>query len=196
MKPTMWKIVSLVSALLAASLTSHAQNLITNGSFEIGVFADDGDGWQCLQPGSTLLPGWTIISDDIVRAVNTNYWEITASDGSFHLDLAGCSDSPPHGGITQIIRTSIGQAYRLSLDLGVHNRPDNPDLGGPITVFVSTGFTNAWFTHDAAESDTQWRTYSLDFIAQTARTPIIILGTNGKHYIGVDNVSVVALRED
>jgi hypothetical protein len=196
MKPTMWKIVSLVSALLAASLTSHAQDLITNGSFEIGVFADDGGGWQCLQPGATLLPGWTIISDDIVRAVNTNYWEITASHGSFHLDLAGCSDSPPHGGITQTIPTWIGQAYRLSLNLGVHNRPDNPDLGGPSTVFVSTGFTNAWFTHDAVESGTQWRTYSLDFIAQTARTPIIILGTNGKHHIGVDNVSVVALREE
>jgi len=196
MKPTMWKIVSLVSALLAASLTSHAQNLIMNGSFEIGVFADDGGGWQCLQPGSTLLPGWTIISDDIVRAVNTNHWEITASHGSFHLDLAGCSDSPPHGGITQTIPTRIGQAYRLSLDLGIHNRPDNPDLGGPISVFVSTGFTNAWFTHDAVESSTQWRTYSLDFIAQTARTPIIILGTNGKHHIGVDNVSVVALREE
>jgi hypothetical protein len=196
MKPTMWKIVPLVAALLAAGLTSHAQNLITNGSFEIGAFADDGDGWQCLQPGSTLLQGWTIISDDIVRAVNTNYWEITASHGSFHLDLAGCSDSPPHGGITQTIPTQIGQAYRLSLDLGVHNRSDNPDLGGPISVFVSTGFTNAWFTHDTAESGSQWRTYSLDFIAKTDRTPIIILGTNGKHHIGVDNVSVEARREE
>jgi serine/threonine protein kinase len=172
------------------------QNLMVNGSFELGPFVGDSEGWQVLQPGSSQLPGWTVVSDDILRAVNSNRWGIVASKGSYHLDFTGMNDRPPYGGITQIVKTKIGQAYRLSLDLGTHNRPDNPSLGGPITVSVSTGFTNLSFTHNPTGSGSQWRTYSFVFVAETERTPVTIVGTAGRDHIGVDNVSLVAVSSN
>mgnify|MGYP003505489481 CR=1 FL=1 len=51
-----------VSLVIAAATPAQA-NLLTNGSFELGAFVNQGNDTMSLGAGSTVITGWTVITD-------------------------------------------------------------------------------------------------------------------------------------
>ncbi len=162
-------------------------SLITNDSFELGNFTDSYGNGMSLPVGSTQITGWTVVNAETAWLNTPNIWGLAASDGAFFLDLTGYHNSSPYGGVSQTITTTIGQQYTLSLDLGT-GQP-NQWVTGPISVVASAGSTSRSFTLDPGS---QWQTFSFDFTADAAITPVTIIGTVGYQYIGLDNVSIDA----
>jgi hypothetical protein len=186
------------SFLLVGTMTAQAQNLLTNGSFEQGAFGSPANGFTSLGVGSTGITGWSVFNDQIAWGTTPNFTPITAADGIRFLDMQdpGASGAP-YAGVSQSIATTIGQMYQFSLQLGTLEQTTfDPDLRGPITVTATAGATSVPFTFaPPANSGMQWGTFSFNFTATSTSTPISILGTSGKNFIGVDNASVIAIPE-
>ncbi|MGK7958554.1 MAG: PEP-CTERM sorting domain-containing protein [Crocosphaera sp.] len=169
----------------------QASNLIQNGSFENinGTFSYNRYGGMQLNPGSTVIPGWTTTNGELAWLDNSNPWGIRTPFDSFFLELTGYTDRPPYGGVTQNIDTVVGGQYTLSMSLGL----SNPSYRGPISVTATAGSSSQTFTFNSSEPGNQWGDFSLDFTGTHTSTPISIIGTstaNG-YYFGLDNVSVV-----
>ena len=178
-----------LSLVCCLPVLATAQNLITNGSFELGIFQPAGDSFEDNPVGSTKITGWAVVIDGLNRGQNGNPYHITASNGIKLLDLAGRDNIPPHGAVRQTISTVIGQQYIFSMDLGTYQ--DDPGTRGPITASVSVGSASRTFTHNPTGTGNQWATYSFDFTADSSQTTITIQGISGVYYIGLDNVSVI-----
>jgi len=110
--------IATASLLLAltAPTAAAAQNLLTNGSFELGtnpgLFID-------LPGGSTAITGWTV-GDFHIDYVNSATWN--ASDGVRSVDLDGSVTAPPrNGSIFQSFATTAGQQYVVSFDLSANS---------------------------------------------------------------------------
>src|SRR5579871_4653800 len=87
---------------------------ITNGSFENtgGTFVGDVNKVDLLASGSTAIPGWTTINGvPTAWLQNGNPYGISASNGSFFLDLTGYADSGTYGGVMQTFATTAGTSY-------------------------------------------------------------------------------------
>ena len=146
-----------------------------------------------LPSGSSVIPGWTITTAELVWINNANVYGITTPFGNSFLDLTGYHNSSPYGGVSQTINTTIGQNYTLSLSLGVNNT--NSLYSGPISVTASAGSINQIFGYDSSGSGNFWGDFNFNFTASSSSTPISIVGlsTAGGTYIGLDNVSVTAV---
>src|SRR5258708_7712572 len=59
---------------------------ITNSSFESGTFVNDGNGTMVLPLGSTVIPGWTVVTDQVAWIISPNPWGLSAQDGNRFLD--------------------------------------------------------------------------------------------------------------
>jgi hypothetical protein len=183
------------SALLSLSGINSAQavNLLQNGSFEntAGTFINSGPfGYQSLNPGSTVIPGWTTTTAELAWGKNGNVDGIATPYESFFVELAGNHNYFPYGGVTQTINTTVDQQYTLSLSLGTFN----PTAPGPISVTATAGSTSQTFTSNPSGTGNQWNNFSFDFTATSTSTPISIVGisTANIYYIGLDNASVEA----
>ena len=71
-----------MSASLFAASAAQA-NLLTNGSFEAGAFVNQGNDTMSLPPGSTVITGWTVVTDTTAWIGPTNPFGLTASEGSY-----------------------------------------------------------------------------------------------------------------
>ncbi|WP_013321801.1 PEP-CTERM sorting domain-containing protein [Gloeothece verrucosa] len=193
------KVVMASSSITVISLIAvpaQAANLLQNGSFENtnGTFVNNGLGAMSLPTGSTTIPGWTTINQELGWLNNNNiYGPVITPFGDYFLDLTGYHDSFPYGGVTQTISTTVGSTYKLSLNLGVNN----PFYPGPISVRATAGSTSQTFTFNSSETGNQWGQFNLDFTASSTSTPISIVGISsasgvylGGFYLGLDNVSV------
>ena len=112
-------------ALLVSSMGSAqaATNLLVNGSFELPALTaadtcDGGTPW-CLK-GVLNTPNWTQFGNG-VTLIHNNYLGganppilVLASQGVQYLDMN--QFAPALGGITQVVATTSGQQYLLSLD--------------------------------------------------------------------------------
>lgn len=159
-----------------------AQNLLLNGSFEdpSGTVV----GTPSLSVGSTAIPSWTVVNQEIAWVFNGNFG-ITPSEGLRSLDLAGYHDFDPFGGVTQTISTQVNALYRLSFDLGT--------FAGS-SIQVNAGATTANFVHTLVGIQ-EWQTFSVNFTASSVSTAITLTGLSsvGNNYIGLDNASVIYL---
>jgi hypothetical protein len=184
------------------SLTTSAQNLVQNPSFESGDFDNRGDGFEILPSGSVAITGWTVINDSIAwgtipnSAAGTN--QINPFDGAFFLDLQGDGIfNAPYGGVSQTLLTVPDQVYHLSFYLGTQEDSGSPFTNGPISVLVSLGDISQQFNFDPQGTGTQWGEFGLDFTATDSDTLLSITGlsTEGGAYIGLDLVSVTPVPE-
>jgi hypothetical protein len=73
--------------LLAAPSAQAGGNLLLNGSFENGSFMKNGNNDDNLPIGSTAITDWTVTNAETDWLENGNPFGVTASDGSFFLDL-------------------------------------------------------------------------------------------------------------
>ena len=173
-------------------------NLVINGSFEIVCpvsFVPDANGVMSLPPGSTEIPGWTTTTAELLWGVNANTHGPRSPFGSVFVDLTGYHDAPLYGGLTQTLNTSPGQTYQLSFSVGAQQ--DFTSFRGPMTVSVTAGSTSNSFTFAPTNTGDQWGTFTLEFVADSAATPLTFIGTAsaGGGYLGLDNVSVTVAPE-
>ncbi len=191
-------LVGLVMGLLVLGIAERASaNLVSNGSFELGTFAnefpDTGENGMVVGTGSpTVINDWNVVNNPIAWLENTHLGLATPY-GSRFLDLTGIADSSlTHGGVSQTIDGIItNQEYRLSFDLGTG--PDGNDFApGEIQVKVTVGNLPSETFFLAGRAG--WNPFSLDFVgAGDANLTFEFLGTVGFKYIGLDNVSITAV---
>jgi hypothetical protein len=172
---------------LPALAASSGDNLMFNGSFELGAFVDNGNGAMSLAPGSTAILGWTTHTGELVWLTTPNSYSTSASDESRFLDLTGYHDSSPYGGVVQTITTVAGHHYKLIFDLG-----NNSIYGVDASVTASAGSTSASYTlHDTTQTMV-WKTLTLDFVATGSLTAISFVGASPSgNAIGLDHVEVL-----
>ena len=172
----------LCSALLSS--TVHA-NLLVNGSFEQGAFVDQGSDTMSLAAGSTVITGWTVVTDTTAWIGASNPFGLSASDGSFFLDLTNYQAGAPFAGVSQTIGTVIGATYTLSFDLGASNFWGRPD-----SLTASAAGTSQTFVTPTTGTNNDWYHEAMQFVATSTSTTILLQGATGINYIGLDNVSV------
>lgn len=175
--------IALAASALGAS-AAHA-NLLTNGSFEAGGFVNQGSDTMSLPAGSTVITGWTVITDTTAWIGPTNPFGLTASDGSFFLDLSNYQAGAPFAGVMQTIATTPGSTYALTFDLG-----GSTFWGRPDSLTASAAGTSATFTTPSTGTNNDWYHETLLFVATAASTTVQLQGLAGFNYIGLDNVSV------
>lgn len=182
---------SINAAILTISLLCAAAaqaNLLTNGSFETGNFVNQGFDTMSLPANSTAIAGWTVVTDTTAWIGPTNPFGLSASDGSYFLDLTNYETGAPFAGMSQSIVTTPGATYLLSFDLG-----GSTFWGRPDSITASAAGTSATFTTGAASNGTpnnDWYHESMQFVASAATTVITLQGSAGIKYIGLDNASV------
>ena len=141
------------------------------------------------------MTGWTVIgglgTDGLAWLPNGNPYGVSTPFGNYFLDLTGYANRPPFFGVSQTISTALGQAYMLTLDLGVV--PGDPYNHGPIMVEVHAGSVMQTLTDNPSGSGNIWTPVDLYFEANSTSTTISIQGTLGNGYIGLDNVSVTTV---
>lgn len=175
--------LALCAALLGTSAT-HA-NLLTNGSFESGGFVDQGADTMSLASGSTVITGWTVVTDTTAWIGPTNPFGLHASDGDFFLDLTNYQPGAPFAGVTQAIGTIPGATYSLSFDLGASTFWGRPDA-----LTASAAATSATFVSPSTGTNNDWYHETMNFVATSSSTVIDLQGQAGFNYIGLDNASV------
>jgi len=171
-----------VAALMASS--AHA-NLIANGSLESGAFVNQGSDTMSLLAGSTVITGWTVVTDTTAWIGATNPFGLSASDGSFFLDLTNYQPGAPFAGMSQTIATTVGATYSLSFDLG-----SSTFWGRPDSITASAASTSQTFTAPLTGGNNDWQSVSMLFLATSASTTVLLQGASGINYIGLDNVDV------
>jgi hypothetical protein len=191
MAKTTQKVSVAVLALSVFGFVNAAQaNLITNGSFEDTTgFVPDVNDTMSLLAGATTMAGWTVVNGSLAWIGPTNTFSLSASNGSYFLDLTDYRDLPPFGGVTQLITTVPGGHYQLTFDLG-----SSFIYGLPDSILASAGSTSQVFTSTSL-GDNIWQSETLDFFATGTSTAITLTGDSGFKYIGLDNVSVDAIPE-
>jgi hypothetical protein len=174
---------------------SHAQaNLLTNGSFENtgGTFVPDGNKVDELPSGSSAIPGWTTTNGTFTAWIeNGNPYGISASDGTFFLDLTGYADFGTYGGVSQSFATTPGTGYVVTFDLGYGG--NSGAFGGPVQVTAAAAGSAQTFTSGSGDPNPAvWDHETFNFTASSATTLLTLTGisTAGGEYIGLDNADV------
>lgn len=169
--------------------------LILNGSFEntLGSYVNDtGFGAMLVNGPSTVIPGWTVSTNQLAWIANGNSFgpPLSASDGDMSLDLTGYNDNNSYATIEQTINVMAGVSYVLKFDLGgIEVYDPNP------SVIASADGQSATFSLTATQNTLQeWKTFELVFTASSNTALISFTGTGSSSppgkYTGLDNVSV------
>jgi hypothetical protein len=184
MQPRSFIARGLALATLCVASAAHA-NLLVNGSFENGAFVNEGADTMSPPVGSTVMTGWTVVTDTLAWIGPLNPFGLTASDGSYFLDLTNYQTGAPFGGVRQTIATVPGAVYALSFDLG-----SSTFWGRPDSLTASAAGTSMTFTAPSTGTNNDWQHETMSFTATGATTIITLQGATGIQYIGVDNASV------
>lgn len=194
MKTRLLSLAAVAAFLNVASPASAAVNILTNGSFELGAYVNQGGGFGTLNAPSAAITGWTVDSGSI-DWIGT-YWN--HADGIHSVDLSGLA----LGSISQNFLTVAGQQYAVNFFMS-----GNP-AGGPVTKHVNVEVNGAplVFTYNTGTNtlaDMQWQAYSFTFIAdsvtETLRFTSLQCADGGANMCAfggaLDNVSVSAVPE-
>jgi hypothetical protein len=192
-----FRAILLLTLAVGAGAHLRAQSLLTNGSFEAGANPPGSPNYRILDVGSTDITGWTVRNNQLAwehgdfSGIPNNMF--TPTDGSFFLDLTGIYDNATtFGAIEQSFATNIGQTYRVQFDLIT----GAGSSAGPVGAHVSAGPASQTFTTSSALST--GTTFTLDFTAAATSTTLLLQGAStpaGGWFLGVDNVSVIAIPE-
>jgi hypothetical protein len=179
---------------LALTTVNANANQIVNGSFEntSKTFVGDGNLVDELSSGSSAISGWTTINGVPTAWIqNGNPYGISASNGSYFLDLTGYSNSGTYGGVSQSFATVAGSSYVVTFDLGYGGNSTGYD--GPVSVLASAGGSSGTFTSASGFANPAvWDPEMFAFTATGSSTTLSLIGksTAGGFYIGLDNVDV------
>jgi hypothetical protein len=179
-----------IAAVFILVATTAQAIPISNSSFEIGTFVNDGTGTMILPINSTQITGWTVVSDQLAWITTPNSWGLTANDGERFLDLTAYPTGAPFGGVRQTLNTTAGELYQLSYYLGTYTQRWG---GPPVSINASAGNATQQCTVSTPSTESTWTQCSMTFTALAANTDLTLTGSQGFQYIGLDNVSVEAI---
>ena len=174
-------------ACMALVAVPAKANLITNGSFELGSFVNQGNATDVLNIGSTSITGWTVVTDQLAWIDTGNPWGLSAQDGNRFLDFTAYPAGAPFGGISQNIATVAGQQYELAFYLGNYTQRWG---GPPVSILASAAGASQNFSVTTTSTASTWTPFSMTFTANAPVTTITLTGSAGFQYIGLDNVNV------
>jgi len=184
---------AIFSILLVSAGLTQAQNLISNGSFEDGVFVNNypEPGIMLVGSGSKAISDWTVVgpAGSFIASINEKNTAFPALYGNRFLDVTGTAYNPIGQGVLQTIDTVAGMQYTLGFDIG---NSTLPNFGATSSLLASAGGSSQTFMHTGNDGINSWRHFSLDFVATGSKTDISLLSQGGGHHIGLDNVSVMA----
>jgi choice-of-anchor C domain-containing protein len=181
--------------LTAVSTTGAKANLIVNGSFENGTFADPdiiAGHFVDLVPGDTKLTGWTVSVGKVNWHRADPSFVSPARDGTKMIDLI--NNGGLGGTLTQTFATTAGTQYELAFWLA------GPNVGfeNPRTVRVNlgNGSDHDLTTAASPSNQTTWERKTVLFTATAASTTLSFVDpppTPGTVFWGafIDDVSVV-----
>ncbi len=188
-------------ALVSLAASAHSANLLTNGSFDAGTFTGGSFGFplaQQLLPGSSALPGWTVLGNELAW-FQSGQAGIATQNGSYALDLTGfcdqgtsCPSSNVFGSVAQILPTVAGATYRLNFYAGTYAL----NAITPSIVATAGATTQSWALPGAtAPASGNWQLLGFNFVATGTSTTITFGGSGNlpsgaPSYLGLDNVSV------
>src|SRR5688500_10274771 len=178
--------LSLAACLMLFASSAHAVP-ITNPSFELGTFVNDGNGTMVLPVGSTAITGWAVVFDQLAWIISPNPWGLAAQDGNRFLDLTAYPSGAPFGGIAQTFATIPGGEYDLSFYLGTYTTRWG---GPPVSIQTTAGDSSQTCTVSAPSTASTWTLCAMTFTATAPTTTLTLRGTAGFSYIGLDNVAV------
>ena len=174
---------------IASPLTAFAAPF-TNGSFEGSGFVDtdpaNRPGWMTLIAGSTLIPGWTVVT-----AVDWQTTWIAPADGLKSVDLNDYSQ----GSIAQTFDTIPGQQYDVRFAL-CGNTYDLPAI--KVLQVSAAGQSTQYQFDTTGHTPTSPGYIDTDFYfsANSTATTLLFAGLNGGAGGPViDNVRVTAIPE-
>lgn len=187
--------IAAAGALLFAG-TASAEG-VQNGSFETGTYTTSPDSYSIHFAGSSDIGSWTVTSDHDggnVAAMRNGAFDVTASDGTYSLDLTGGglgADDSNGNGVLQSFATIVGDTYSLSFDVGTNS--GYTSTGGATIEALIDGssiysFTNSYVADTPATQN--WATASTTFVATGTTTTLNLIGRAGGLYTGLDKVSV------
>ena len=185
MKTIPFALSALVVGIALAEPTPARANLLANGSFESGGFVNQGNDTMSPAAGSTVISGWTVVTDTTAWIGPTNPFGLHPSDGDFFLDLTNYQTGAPFAGMTQSIATIPGAVYALSFDLG-----SSTFWGRPDSLTASAAGASQTFAAPPTGTNNDWQHESMSFTATGATTAVTLQGATGIAYIGLDNASV------
>jgi len=178
---------ALSAGVFALADEKKSDNLIVNGSFEMGPEAGE---FKPLDKDSTEIKGWTVTRAQI-DYIGT-YWQ--HAKGEHSLDLHG---SPGIGGIAQTFKTKKGQKYRVTFALA-----GNPE--GAVAkkkLGVKAAGKQAEFEFDTTgktKADMGWVKKTWDFTADADETTLEFFSLMTEDEACgpcLDDVSVVEIKE-
>jgi choice-of-anchor C domain-containing protein len=156
--------ITVLGLMGIAGRPASAQNLLTNGSFELPALPP-GTGFSEILAGG-VLPGWTVGGDgiDLIR----DFWQPSA--GAQSIDLSRLTA----GTISQTVATTPFQVYNLIFDMA-----GNPDSGDPFKD-MQVGITNSTQPSSLqtfnitgfSRSDMGWSQRTIAFVALSNTTTI------------------------
>lgn len=174
----------LVGILFVGSGAANA-NLLSNGSFELGVFAPSSNQTVTLTPGSTTLEGWQVINDSLAWIGVNDPWGLDAQEGNLFLDLTNYEQGGSFGGVQQTFSTTPGYEYTATFQLG-----SSTYWGRPSALRASAAGQSQTFTSAATGGNNDWQPFSFVFVANDSTTTLSFVGTSGVNYIGLDNINL------
>lgn len=158
-------------------------NLIVNGSFEqSGTIVSSGS-WG---KGNSNLPGWTKANSQNFEQVNSGFAGVTATDGSYWLDMDAGSGSGSNMDISQTVGgLTAGQVVKLQFDHANRTTASN----GAFNVYW-----NGELIASISETGTAMRTKEYDLVAVGGDNVLRFVGTGATDNAGasLDNVRLFA----
>jgi len=189
------------AAVLAFASTSQA-NLLTNGSFEMGVNPPVSPPFAVISTGdNATLTGWTVGGAAGVDWLQSGYWQ--ASQGDYSLDL----NALDAGSVSQTFATTAGNTYSVTYDLSLN--PDTnlgfpPNRSALVTatntddnsVIGSLAHSFAFNSVGSTLANMNWTPYGFSFTATGSQTTLTFASTNSEAGgVALDNVSVLDTNE-
>jgi len=187
MRKSILVIAALGAAMFALADEKKSENLIVNGSFEMGPDAGE---FKPLDKDSTEIKGWIVTRAQIDYI--GSYWQ--HAQGEHSLDLHG---SPGIGGIAQKFKTTKGHKYRVTFSLA-----GNPEGGvAKKKLAVKAAGKQMEFEFDTtgkSKTDMGWVKKTWDFNADADETTLEFFSTMTEDEACgpcLDDVSVVEIKE-
>jgi choice-of-anchor C domain-containing protein len=169
---------------------------LDNGSFESGLYADNGSGFQQLDAPNADIDGWSVDAGSVDWV--SDYWP--APDGDMSIDMSGADA----GTLTQTFDTTIGNTYTVAFLMS--GNPAGDLLGAPAVKMLevsATGGTTGLYSHDTTGTDLTtmvWAPQTYTFFATSASTTLTFTSTTpGAYGPAIDAVAVsedVAEKDD
>jgi len=187
--PNYHRLITIVMYLTAAVSCTFAQNLITNGSFEMQAYA--GDGYIYSTDPNFSLPGWTVPTggNQFFLEYGQPFGRPRYLDGrqAVCINADGVQLS-----LSQTFSTAVGQSYILSFGLA----EEQTGRPSPTAIRVSVaGVTQDFFLG----SNPGYAIETLNFTASAASTTLsftdITSGSAAFDSPFIDAVSVIAVPE-